>query len=38
MKPVAKKVRIGDKLVEKGYITEEQLKWALSDKKTVEKD
>ncbi len=30
---MAKKVRIGDKLVEKGYITEEQLKWALSEQK-----
>ncbi|MCC0662868.1 GspE/PulE family protein [Clostridioides sp. ZZV15-6597] len=30
---MAKKVRIGDKLVEKGYITEDQLKWALSEQK-----
>lgn len=30
---MAKKVRIGDKLVKKGYITEDQLKWALSEQK-----
>lgn len=34
---MAKKVRIGDKLVEKGYITEDQLKWALSEQKQWKK-
>lgn len=32
-----KKIRLGDKLVEKGYITEEQLEWALSSQKITGK-
>lgn len=28
-----RKIRIGDNLVEKGYITKEQLTWALSQQK-----
>lgn len=32
-----KKIRLGDKLVEKGYITEEQLKWSLSSQKITGK-
>ena len=34
---ILRKIRIGDKLVEKGYITKEQLTWALSQQKITGK-